>query len=120
MRKKILIIEDSGDISGALKILIELEGYTAVVALTGSEGREKAVSERPDLILMDIALPDIDGVDLTRELRSQPETAGIPIVCVSSYSGPLEEEALEAGCDAVYSKTSFMTDYAATIRKYIE
>jgi two-component system, cell cycle response regulator DivK len=120
MRKKILIIEDSGDIGDALKLLIELEGYTAVVASTGSEGREKAVSERPDLILMDIALPDIDGVDLTRELRSLPETAAIPIVCVSSYSGPLEQEAREAGCDAVYSKTSFMTDYAATIRKYIK
>ena len=120
MRKKILIIEDSDDISGALKILVELEGYSAVIAISGSEGREKAVTERPDLILMDIALPDIDGVDLTRELRALPETADTPIVCVSSYSGPLEAEAVEAGCDAVFSKSSFMTDYAATIRKYIK
>ena len=97
MRKKVLIIEDSGDISAALKILIELEGYTAEVALTGSEGLEKAVSGRPDLILMDIRLPDTDGIRLTKELRALAETAATPILCVSSYADGLRAEVREAG-----------------------
>jgi len=112
MPKKVLIIEDSEETSGAMKRLIELEGYAAVAALTGSEGREKAVAERPDLILMDIVLPDTDGIQLTRELRSLPETATTPIICVSSYVDGFHDKARSAGCDGVFMETHPRPDEA--------
>ena len=120
MPKKVLIIEDSVDIGESLKQLIEYEGYEAVLANGGLEGSAKAREEAPDLILMDIALPDISGIDLTRDLRSHPQTADIPILCVSSYTHALDDEVLNAGFNEVFSKTSFMTSFAPTLKKYLE
>lgn len=120
MPKKVLIIEDTFDIGDSLKKLIEYEGYEAVVASGGFEGLDMARVGAPDLILMDVALPDISGIDLTRELRSHPQTSEIPILCVSSYTGGIEEEALSAGCNEVFSKTSFMIAFAPTLKKYLD
>ena len=119
MPKKVLIIEDSLDIGESLKLLIEYEGYEAVVARGAFEGFDKACEEAPDLILVDLALPDVSGIHLTRDLRAQPQTSEIPILCVSSYTGGIEAEVLNAGCNEVFSKTSFMTDFAPTLKKYL-
>jgi two-component system, cell cycle response regulator DivK len=118
--KKVLIIEDSVDIGDSLKQLIEFEGYIASVARLGYEGFIMALEEGPDLILMDVDLPDINGIDLTRRLRSEPQTSETPILCVSSYTFQMVEEVLSAGCNEVFSKTSFMTSFAPTLRKYLE
>jgi len=120
MRKKVLIIEDSFDIGESLKLLIEYEGYEAVVASGAVEGFDKAREEAPDLILMDLSLPDGNGIKLTRDLRSQPQTSNIPILCVSSYTDGIEDKVLEAGCNEVFSKTSFMTEFAPTLKKYLD
>src|SRR5687768_17271055 len=119
MPKKILIIEDSGDIGMALKLLIEFEGYQAIVASSAAAGRELALEESADLIIMDIRLPDEDGIGLTRTLRSLPETKDTPIVCVSSYTSGLEAEALMAGCNEVFSKAAFMESFDRTLTKYL-
>jgi len=119
MPKKILIIEDSADISGALKMLIELEGYEAVVANSGLDGREMAIREKPDLILMDLALPDLSGIDLTRELRALPETAETPILCVSSHTEGIHSVIMAAGCQEVFSKASFIESFRTTLKKYL-
>ena len=118
MPKKILIIEDSGDIGMALKLLLESEGYSAVVAESAAAGRELAKEAQADLIIMDFRLPDGDGIWLTRSLRSSPETKDTPILCVSSYTQGLEEEALIAGCNEVFSKITFMESFDGTISKY--
>lgn len=107
------------DIGGSLKRLIEMEGYEAVVAVSGFEGLDMAQDENPDLILMDLSLPDMSGIDLTRQIRSLPEGAEIPILCVSSYTRGVEEEVLEAGCNEIFSKTSFITSFAPTLKKYL-
>jgi two-component system cell cycle response regulator DivK len=119
MAKKVLIIEDSFDIGESLRQLIEFEGYEAVLASGGFEGLEKARAEAPDLILMDLNMPDVNGIELTRDLRANPETARTPILCVSSYTGGIEDEVLNAGCNEVFSKTSFMTSFAPTLTKYL-
>jgi DNA-binding response OmpR family regulator len=119
MPKKVLIIEDSGDIGMALKLLIEFEGYEAIVASSATTGRDLALELRPDLIIMDIRLPDEDGIVLTRSLRASPETKDTPIVCVSSYTRGLETEALIAGCNEVFSKVTFMESFNQTLTKYL-
>jgi DNA-binding response OmpR family regulator len=120
MAKKVLIIEDSADISGSLKLLIEMEGYDAVIANSGLEGWRKAIDEKPDLILMDLSLPDLNGVDLTRQIRSHPGISEVPILCVSSYTRGREVELLEVGCSEVFSKTSFMISFGSILTKYLE
>jgi len=120
MPKKVLIIEDSFDIGESLRQLIEFEGYEAMLATGGIDGFDKALAETPDLILMDVDLPDVNGIELTRDLRANPQTAQIPILCVSSYTGGIEDEVLRAGCNEVFSKTSFMISFAPTLTKYLK
>jgi CheY-like chemotaxis protein len=120
MKKRVLIIEDSNDIGNALKQLIEFEGYEAMLADRAFKAREMAASSCPDLIIVDIRLPDEDGLKLTRELRASPETADTPIICVSSYIDGLHEEALLAGCNEVFSKTTFMQSFRETLQKYLQ
>ncbi len=117
--KRVLIVEDSHDIAEALQMLIEMRGYLAFVANSGSEALKIAGDEQLDLILMDLALPDLHGVSVTRELRSRPQTESTPIVCVSSYARGLEEEILDAGCNEIFSKADFMATFEPTLERYL-
>ena len=117
--KKVLIIEDSFDIGSALKQLIEFEGYEAIWAHAAFEGRERAFADLPDLIIVDVRLPDEDGLNLARVFRNDPKTSRIPILCVSSYINGLRQEAVEAGCSDVFSKTTFVESYQEILRRYL-
>ena len=120
MAKKVLIIEDSADIGESLKRLIELEGYDAVIARTGVEGTQKALDEKPDLILLDLSLPDMGGLEVARQIRMSFNRSELPIVCVSSYAEGRRDQIVAAGCNDVMSKTSFINSFEATLRKYLE
>jgi two-component system cell cycle response regulator DivK len=120
MPKNILIIEDSRDIGDAMRLLIEMEGYAVSVAASGSEGRKMAVAEKPDLILMDLALPDIGGLELTQELRTVPELKDVPILCVSSHISGIESVVRAAGCQEVFSKVTFIESFRETLKQYLQ
>ena len=115
-----LIVEDCRDTSGALQMLIEAEGYQTIAAYNAANGRLLAQAARPDLILMDIGLPDYSGIELTRLLRATPENAETPIVCITAYPGGPMTEALSAGCDEALSKTKFIDSFRDTLKKYLE
>src|SRR5688500_8455083 len=119
MAKKVLIVEDTDDIADALKILIEMQGYDAVVARDGFEGCRMAMDESPDLILMDLALPGMDGLEATREIRATPQGSNTPIVVVSSYAAGAKEQLLEAGCNEVLTKSSFISSFGPTLTRYL-
>ena len=120
MSKKVLIVEDTTDIREALAVLIEHEGYEVVTASDGREGYLLAQIHIPDLILMDLAMPTFNGVDATRHIRTDTETFAIPIVCVTSYAGVYEAEAMAAGADEVHTKSSFMDHFGVILKKYLE
>jgi two-component system cell cycle response regulator DivK len=120
MPKKVLIVEDSTDIREALAMLIEYEGYEAIVASNGREGYLLAQVHVPDLILMDLAMPGYTGIDATRHIRTDPKTFAVPIVCVTSYSDTFEAEAIAAGADEVHTKSSFMDHFRVILKKYLE
>src|SRR4051794_18339900 len=105
MGKLILIVEDQEDNRQILRDLLTTVGYQVVEAENGEEALELAVRERPDLILMDIQLPLLDGYEATRRLKTNPSLAAIPIIVVTSYalSGD-ETKARAAGCDAYVTK----------------
>jgi len=108
--KTVLVVEDFDDIRDALKILVELQGYRVITASDGHQAIDQARRHHPDLILMDIAMPLIDGIEATRQIRSDPTVSSIPIIAVTSYSKTFHDEALAAGCNDVIEKPAIMND----------
>lgn len=105
MSKCILVVEDQEDNRRIVRDLFTAHGYTILEAVTGEDGVRQAAEHHPDLILMDIQLPGLDGYEATRQIKANPELKGIPIIAVTSYalSGD-ETKAQEAGCDDYVSK----------------
>ena len=98
--KKVLVVEDHPDMRELLIWQMELMGYLAIPAKHGKEGVEKAVQEKPELILMDIMMPGMDGREATRTLRSNPETQNIPILAATALFRKSDlKSCLEAGCN---------------------
>ncbi|MFN6962937.1 MAG: response regulator [Pyrinomonadaceae bacterium] len=110
MAKTVLVVEDFDDVRNAMKFLVQLGGHEVIEAADGRQAVERASQHLPDLILMDLAMPVYDGIEATRELRSDPKTSKIPIVAVTSYGQQYREQALAAGCDEVYDKPQLMSD----------
>jgi CheY-like chemotaxis protein len=105
MPGKILVIEDNDRNRKLIKILLEANKYSVIEAQTGEEALKYLQDDKPDLILLDIQLPNMDGLTLTKMLRSDQETKDIPIVAVTAYAMKGDKERmLEAGCDAYVSK----------------
>src|SRR5262245_18968585 len=106
---KILDIEDNEDNIYVVSRRLQRKGYEVVIARDGAEGLAQAKSQAPDLILMDLGLPVIDGWEVTRRLRAAPETAAIPIIALSAHAMPEDRErALAAGCnDFIAKPTNF-------------
>ena len=105
MSKRILVVEDTEDNRQIIRDLLTNAGYELIEALTGEEGVAMAAANRPDLILMDMQLPILDGYEATRRLKADPDFKSIPIIVVTSYalSGD-EEKARLAGCDDYVAK----------------
>ncbi len=100
MTKKILVVEDRPDALNLLTQQLEILGIAVILATDGREGVKKAIEEKPDLILMDIRMPGMDGREATRKIRSNPETKDIPILATTVLSREAElAECIEAGCN---------------------
>jgi two-component system, cell cycle response regulator DivK len=120
MNKRILVIEDQEDNRRILRDLLTSVGYELIEAVTGEEGVTLAERHRPDLILMDILLPGLNGYDATRLIKAQPALRQIPIIAVTSYalSGD-DTKALEAGCEAYVTKPYSPRQLLAKIREFL-
>lgn len=115
----ILIAEDHPDSRDALTALLEAVGYRVYGAQDGREAVDRAVSEHPDLVLMDIMMPVMDGFQATRELRSKPGFEHVPILALTAMEGA-RERALEAGCDDYVTKPIEVNVFFAKIREWLE
>lgn len=120
MSKRILVVEDHEDNRQILRDLLGSVSYEMIEAWDGEAALIKASAEKPDLILMDIQLPGIDGYEATRRIKSDPATASIPIIVVTSYalSGD-EEKARAAGCNAYVAKPYSPRQLLAKIREFL-
>ncbi|HEX2647227.1 MAG TPA: response regulator [Candidatus Dormibacteraeota bacterium] len=118
--KRILVIEDTEDNRQIVGDLLRSAGYELLEAVDGLEGVAAAEREQPDLILMDIQLPGIDGYEATRRIRAIPALAKVPIIAVTSYalSGD-EAKTREAGCDGYVAKPYSPRQLLAKIREYL-
>lgn len=104
-KAKILYIEDNLDNMILVKRVLEIEGYEVIAAHSGTEGLTKAVEDRPDIIITDINLPDIDGYEITHNLKQDKKTAHIPVVAMTANVMKKDREhVFDAGCDGYISK----------------
>ena len=120
MSKRILVVEDHEDNRQILRDLLGSVGYDMLEAVDGEAAVKMAEAERPDLILMDIQLPVLDGYEATRQIKANPALRAIPIIVVTSYalSGD-ESKARAAGCDAYVTKPYSPRQLLAKIREFL-
>jgi two-component system cell cycle response regulator DivK len=121
MTKRILMIEDSEDNRQIIRDLMESVGYDLIEAEDGAAGVAMATEHRPDLILMDIQLPVMDGYEACRRIKADPELRHIPIIAVTSYalSGD-ETKTKAAGCDAYVAKPFSPRQLLAKMNEFLD
>ncbi len=118
MAKRILLVEDSNDARKMERIMLEQYGYEVDEAHDGIEAVEKATINKPDLILMDIAMPHMDGFQATQFLKSFSTTADIPVIVLTAYRN-FDEKAVEAGCSEILYKPLDFTELKQAIERHL-
>lgn len=119
MAKKILVVEDDTDNRRIVAKVLAVEGYDVIEATDGIEALAQARSQLPDMILMDLALPNMDGWEATRQLKGDPKTRAIPVVALTAFAmrGD-EEQARAAGCDDYIPKPARPFAIREVVKKY--
>jgi two-component system, cell cycle response regulator DivK len=118
-KRLILVAEDHPDSRDALQMLLEVHGFQVETAADGRKAVDKATALRPDLVLMDIMMPEMDGFEATRLLRSRPEFDSVPIVALTAMDGA-REMVLAAGCDDYLSKPIDVRTFMDRVRVWLE
>lgn len=119
--KKILIVDDNQDSRELAVKVLKNRGYQIIEARDGEEALEKALAEKPDLILMDISIPKINGYEVTRRLKSQADFKATPIIALTAHAMKGDKEkALEAGCDGYISKPINVHELPDQIKSYMK
>jgi two-component system, cell cycle response regulator DivK len=120
MKQRILVIEDNVDNREILRDLLTSVGYEVIEAMTGQAGVCATAEHHPDLILMDLHLPGLDGYDATRRIKADPALGHIPIIAVTAYALSGDDvKARQAGCDGYVAKPFAPRTLLATIRTYL-
>ena len=120
MSKRILVVEDQEDSRQIVRDLLTANDYEMTEAENGEEALAAVVKDRPDLILMDIQLPVLDGYEATRRIKADPALSSIPVIAVTSYAlSGVEEKARAAGCNDFVPKPYSPRQLLAKIRQYL-
>jgi len=117
--KKVLVIEDNESNMYLARFILEQNGYTVLEERTGLAGVERAVKDKPDLILMDIQLPDINGLEATMRIRASVVGDAVPIVAITSYAMTGDrEKTIAAGCNGYIEKPINPDTFMQELKKY--
>ncbi len=120
MAKVILIVEDDPKSLILTRDLLQVSGFTTIEATDGKQGIELAKARNPDLILMDIQMPEMDGLEATRILKADATTRNIPVLALTAYAMKGDEERiLQAGCDGYISKPIDIQGLVKEVAKYL-
>lgn len=120
MKGRILVIEDNIDNMDLFRFLLEEAGYEVLQARTGRIGLEMAFAHHPDLILLDMSIPEIDGWKVARQLKDDPRTTAICVVALTGHTLPGDrKKALDAGCDGYITKPLDVPNFAVQIDGFI-
>ncbi|MFH0914184.1 MAG: response regulator [Chloroflexota bacterium] len=121
MKEKILIVEDNPENLSLMEMILRARDYNLLRATDGEEALAVAVREKPDLIVMDIQLPKLSGLEVTSRLRQLPEFEHLPILAVTAFASQEDEQqTLEAGCDAYLAKPISTRQFPLIIKQMLE
>ncbi len=116
----ILIVEDNEKNMKLVRDILQHKGHTTLEAATGAEGIRLAIAHRPDLVLMDIQLPDIDGIAALREIRNEPALDAVPVLAVSASVMPDEQQkVVTSGFDAFITKPINLRQFLDTVQRFL-
>ena len=117
----VLIIEDNEKNMKLARDVLQVKGYETVEAVTGEEGVKLALQRRPDLVLMDIQLPGINGIEAFRQIRADAKTAHIPVIALTASVTPTDRSQITAaGFDAFISKPISLKEFVETVKRLVE
>lgn len=119
MSKTVLLVEDYADTRDFMRLMLETFGYNVVEAETGLQAIEQAQTAHPNLIFMDVSLPELDGLSAARKIRQTPALAETPIIAVTAYASQITAEALAAGCNSVVSKPVNIEALKSVLNEYL-
>lgn len=120
-RPRVLLVDDYPDAREMYGEYLEYSGYEVIEAANGVEALQRAVDDKPDIILMDLSLPVMDGWEATRRLKADARTARIPIVALTGHAlAGISEGARQAGCDAFVTKPCLPEDLVVQIRRVLQ
>lgn len=120
MPKRVMIVEDNELNMKLFRDLIEASGYETVQTRNGLEALELARQHKPDLILMDIQLPEVSGLEITKRLKADDELHSIPVIAVTAFAMKGDEERIrQGGCEAYMSKPISVPKFVETIKNYL-
>lgn len=120
MTKTVLIVEDNELNMKLFNDLLEAHGYQTLQARAGVEGVELARKHRPDLILMDIQLPEVSGLEVTQWIKDDPDLRHIPVIAITAFAMKGDEEKIrQGGCEAYLSKPISVAKFLETVRNYL-
>jgi CheY-like chemotaxis protein len=118
---RILIVEDNMDTYELMRFILELNGYETFLAMDGLDGVNAARKQRPDLILMDLSMPEMDGWEATRRIKNDPITDSIPLIAVTARALPGDRaRALEAGCDDYITKPMDLSELISMVNRALK
>jgi two-component system cell cycle response regulator DivK len=118
--KRVLVVEDNETNLYLIRFILKKNGFEVIESINGDEGIKLAIREKPDLVLMDIQLPDINGLEVTKRIREFEVARDIPIIALTSYAlAGDREKALAAGCTGYIEKPINPETFMAEIKKYL-
>ena len=118
---RILVVEDNMDNYELVRLILERAGYDVFLAVNGRDGVDAARLQQPDMILMDLGMPEMDGWNASEKIKSDPATKFIPLYALSAYTLPSDRKrALDAGCDGYFTKPIHMQSFLDAINEVFE
>jgi CheY-like chemotaxis protein len=116
---KILVVDDSDDTRDMMAKLLELESFIVVTAEDGIEALKVAADEQPDLIITDVNMPRLNGIDMIKQLRQQPGFGSVPVIAITAYGNGVAKEALKAGADGAATKPVQFSELVDRVRRLL-
>ncbi|MBI2422080.1 MAG: response regulator [Candidatus Hydrogenedentes bacterium] len=120
MNNKILVVDDEPDVVGMIERTLKSEGYDVIKAYDGIVALDLVASEKPDLVLLDIMMPMMSGYEVCEQIKSNPQTQEIPVICVTSaHTGDARNQSLKAGAATLVTKPFMPAELLAQIERHI-
>ena len=118
---RILIVEDNMDTYELVKFILEKNGFETFLAMNGRDGVNAAAKQRPDLIIMDLSMPEMDGWTATRLIKGSLQTSAIPLIALTAHALPGDHKrAFDAGCDEYITKPMDLLDLLETVNDWMQ